>query len=105
MSRNSLGQTAEMLERRRRRQLQLSEPAWRILVRRATIVDHRVIDVSLIREESGKGEAKEATVRFIELVTKYAAESDMNVELQEREAGRSRFQPVRQAVGGRLLKW
>jgi hypothetical protein len=104
MASNPLVQTAEMLERRRRRQLQFAQPAWRIQWRRVTVENGR-IDTRVVREESGRGEAKQVLDRFAKLAAGYAAATDMNVELQEREAGRSRYQPVWQAVGGRLLKW
>lgn len=68
---------------------------WRVQCWRGGVVFH---------ESSGPGLANEGRALFEQLAKEHKLDAD-NVELQERPAGKRRYQPVEQAVGERRIQW
>jgi len=79
----------------------MTQPAWRVRVRR---VDRGGASVDLSTLQ-GRGTAVQGAPRFWNEAWNRRDATDINVELEERPAGSSRFRPIVQAIGVRVLWW
>lgn len=79
----------------------MTQPAWRVRVRR---VDAGGASC-LLSTSQGRGSAARAAFRFWAEAWNRRDATDINVELEEREAGASRFRPIVQAVGNQVIWW
>jgi len=79
----------------------MTQPAWRVRVRRVDPGGKSVI----LSTSQGRGAAAQAAFRFWAEAGYRRDATDINVELEERPAGASRFRPIVQAVGNRVIWW
>lgn len=79
----------------------MTQPAWRVRVRRVDAGSASVV----LSTSRGRGSASHAAFRFWAEAWNRRDARDINVELEERAAGTSRFRPIVQSVGSRVIWW